>query len=162
MDTLDGIVVSELCKDDGSTLDASEFHSYLTRLMYQRRNKGNPLYNSLVVAGFKGDKAFLGTIDPIATSYTDDFIVTGFGSHLALPIIRSRWVPGMSEAEARTLIEDTLRVCYYRDCRTINKVQLGKVTRDAVVVSEPFELETKWDFQSFVDPKAGAEFGGSW
>mmetsp|Transcript_16277 Transcript_16277/g.56883 ORF Transcript_16277/g.56883 Transcript_16277/m.56883 type:complete len:249 (-) Transcript_16277:35-781(-) len=168
VDMLDDKVVDELCKDDGATLDASEYHSFLTRVMYQRRNKGNPLYNNLIVAGYSGGsgadggKPFLGTIDPIATAYTDDFLVTGFGAHLALPIIRERWTAGMSEAEARTLVEDCLRVCYYRDCRTINKVQLGKVTRDGVVVSEPFELDTEWSFQSFIDPKAGAEFGGSW
>eukprot|EP00180_Rhodochaete_pulchella_P000753 Plantae.Rhodophyta-Rhodochaete_pulchella.ctg15849.p2 GENE.Plantae.Rhodophyta-Rhodochaete_pulchella.ctg15849~~Plantae.Rhodophyta-Rhodochaete_pulchella.ctg15849.p2 ORF type:complete len:228 (-),score=43.02 Plantae.Rhodophyta-Rhodochaete_pulchella.ctg15849:100-717(-) len=162
LEMLDDIVVDELCQDDGAETDASEYHSYLTRVMYKRRNKMNPLYNSLVVAGFKGEKLFLGTIDPIATSYEDDFIVTGFGHHLALPIIRERWTEDMSEAEARTLVEDALRVCYYRDCRTINKIQLGKITKESVVVSDPFEMETKWDFQSFVDPKAGAEFGGSW
>lgn len=162
MDTLEAMVVDEICIDDGTTLNAAEYHSYLTRVMYQRRNKMNPLYNSLIIAGFKGDEAFLGTIDPIATSYTDNFIVTGFGAHLALPIIRKRWTEGMSEAEARTLLEDCMRVCYYRDCRTLNKITLGKITKDAAVVSEPFKLDTKWDYKSFVDPKAGAEFGGSW
>jgi hypothetical protein len=35
--------------------------------------------------------------------------------------------------------------------------QTGKVE-----VSEPYVMETKWDFKSFVKVKAGAENGGSW
>lgn len=161
---LEELVLEEVCIDDGATRDASEFHAYISRVFYNRRNKMNPLWNAVVVAGHKGkDKTpFLGTVDHIGTTYTDDFIVTGFGHHLALPIIRSRWRADLSEAEARTLIEDCMRVCYYRDCRTINKIQLAKVTSAGVAISPPYAMETKWDYKSFVDPKAGAEFGGSW
>ncbi len=57
MDLLGELVVEDHVKDDGAKLGAAEIHSYLTRVMYQRRNKFNPLYNTLVVAGFKDGKA---------------------------------------------------------------------------------------------------------
>ena len=106
----------------------------------------------------------------------------------------------MSEAEARALLEDCLRVLWYRDTRALNKITIAKVSSGVGVrvqqlrrrraglrahppaltlvalptprraqvtaagssVSEPFSLDTKWDYKSFVKPKAGADTGGSW
>jgi hypothetical protein len=39
--------------DDGNSLGPKEIHSYLTRVMYNRRNKFDPLWNSLVLGGVK-------------------------------------------------------------------------------------------------------------
>lgn len=33
----------------------------------------------------------------------------------------------MTEGEARALLEDCLRVLFYRDCRALNRIQIGKV-----------------------------------
>jgi 20S proteasome alpha/beta subunit len=119
LDVLGELVVGDHVRDDGAKLGAPEIHSYLTRVMYQRRNKGDPLYNTLVVAGFKDGKACvldstpqpsaislptsphsspipppprrtLGYIDPIGTAFSDDYIATGYGAHLGLPLIRER------------------------------------------------------------------------
>lgn len=43
-------------------LDTPQVFSYLTRVMYNRRNKFDPLWNSLVVAGYEGGKPFLGQV----------------------------------------------------------------------------------------------------
>ena len=104
----------------------------------------------------------LGTVDHIGTAYTEDFIVTGFGGHMAIPLIRESWKPDMSESDARALVEECMKILYYRDCRTINKITLAKITAEGGIVSEPFTLATKWDFQSFIKAKAGADTGGSW
>lgn len=40
-----------------------------------------------------------------------------------MPIMREEWKADLTEAEARTLLEKCMRVCYYRDCNTINKVR---------------------------------------
>ena len=99
---------------------AGEVWSYLRAVMYQRRNKMNPLWNDVLVAGMGGEdgsEPFLGSVDKIGTAYTDDTLATGFGSYLALPIMRERWRPDLEEGEARALLEDCLRVLFYRDCR---------------------------------------------
>ena len=44
---------NELVADDGCTLRTASIHSYLTRVMYQRRNKFNPLWNACLVGGFR-------------------------------------------------------------------------------------------------------------
>jgi 20S proteasome subunit beta 7 len=80
----------------------------------------------------------------------------------------------MSEAEAEALLKEALAVCYYRDKQSINKFQIAKVTagecegggeggaraRVTVSVSEPFALETTWDYAAFVNPSAHAT--GTW
>ena len=43
--------------------------------------------------------------------------MSGFGAYLAIPLIRERWSPDMEEGEARALLEDCLRVLFYR-CAT--------------------------------------------
>jgi len=159
---LKGMEIDDYCYDDGCTLNSSEVHTYLTRVMYQRRNKFNPLWNHLIIGGFENGAAYLGTVDSIATSYTDDHIATGYGEYLARPLLRAGWRPDMTEGQARHLLEECMRVLYYRDCRTINRIQIAKVTAQGTLVSPPFSLTTKWDYQSFVDPKAGVETGGSW
>lgn len=163
MDFLQRQVVNDVCMDDGSTLDPENIHSLLTRVMYQRRNKGDPLWNSLLVAGVKGESgAFLGYVDSIGTAYHADFIATGFGSHLAMPVLRTHWKPDMTEDEARQLLEISLRTLYYRDCRTLNRITFGRVTAEGPVVDDPVCLDTKWDYKLFVQPKAGGDNDGSW
>ncbi len=68
----------------------------------------------------------------------------------------------MSESEARALLEDCRRVLWYRDTRALNTITIAKITAAGPVVSEPFRLDAKWDFKSFVQPKADADTGGSW
>ena len=49
----------DFCHDDGHTLSPKEIHSYLSRVMYNRRNRMNPYYNQLIVGGFKHGKRFV-------------------------------------------------------------------------------------------------------
>lgn len=124
-------------------MDAAEVHAFLSRLLYQRRSKFNPLWNSIIVASVHDGtpcalrlrlqrsrrsppcrpRSFLGTVDKIGTAFTDDYLATGFGGHMAMPILRDKWRPDLGEGEARALLQDCMRVLFYRDCRTINKVR---------------------------------------
>ena len=78
--------------------------------------------------------------------------------------MRERWRPDLEEGEARALLEDCLRVLFYRDCRAYNRVQIAKVTRDGgVLVSDPYEIDTKGTAPASSSPRAswtGTE-GGS-
>lgn len=50
-------VMEEQLIDDDAKLTAPEIHSYLTRIMYQRRNKMDPFWNTIIVAGVKDGKS---------------------------------------------------------------------------------------------------------
>eukprot|EP00941_MAST-03F_sp_MAST-3F-sp1_P004954 g4954.t1 len=155
--------LEDYCIDDGSGINCEEIHSFVSRVMYQRRNKMDFLWNTVVVAGFDSNKKpFLGCVDKLGAPMTDPYIATGFGAHLALPLIREHWREGMSKDEAKQLLDNCMRVLYYRDCRTMNKIQCATVTENGVEVSEPYVMETKWDYDAFVKPKAGSDTGGSW
>jgi 20S proteasome subunit beta 7 len=56
---LDGLVVDEFTAQDGNTLGPDEIHEYLSQVMYARRSKMNPLWNSLIVGGYKDGKRFV-------------------------------------------------------------------------------------------------------
>jgi 20S proteasome subunit beta 7 len=59
------------------------------------------------------------------TTYQNSTIATGFGAHLAQPILRKA-VEGnedtLTEEEAIKIIDDCMRVLFYRDARSMNKV----------------------------------------
>ncbi len=59
MDVLQEMVLEEHVIDDNAKLSAEEIHSYLTRVMYNRRNKMDPLWNTLIVAGVKDNKVYV-------------------------------------------------------------------------------------------------------
>ncbi|KAK9804889.1 hypothetical protein WJX72_010345 [[Myrmecia] bisecta] len=160
MTLLDELTTDDYCMDDGVVLSPREIYNYMTRVMYNRRNKMDPLWNSLVICGFQDGKPFLGTVGMIGTHYTDEHVATGFGNMLARPLFRERHHPDMSEAEATKLLHDALRVCYYRDKNSINKFQMAKATAEGVTISEPFSLETNWEYKHFRDPTLNAV--GAW
>ncbi len=51
----------------------------------------------------------MGYVDLIGTSFEENFIATGFGAYLGMPLIRERWHADMDEGEARALLEDCIR-----------------------------------------------------
>ena len=53
---LDDLIVEEFTQQDGHKLGPVEIHEYLSQVMYARRSKIDPLWNSLLVGGFKDDK----------------------------------------------------------------------------------------------------------
>jgi 20S proteasome subunit beta 7 len=171
---MDRCTADSLYPDDdggGSNEDcAGEVWSYLRAVMYQRRNKMNPLWNDVVVAGYRQNPdgsttntPFLGIVDKIGTAYEDDVLATGFGAYIALPLMREKYHPNMEEGEARALLEDCLRILFYRDCRALNRVQIAKVTQEGgVLVSEPYELDTYWDYKGYVSNKGEMGTDGGW
>jgi 20S proteasome subunit beta 7 len=162
MEMLESMSQSDINQDDGYTRSPSEIYNYLRAVMYQRRNKFNPLWNQLLVAGFKNNKSFLGYVDLIGTAYEENYICTGYGAYLAIPIIRERWHPEMDEGEARALLEDCLRVLFYRDCRASNRIIIAKATAEGTLISEPYDLQTDWEIATFDDRHTSVSDGSSW
>lgn len=152
MTLLDELTTDDFRDDDGIQLGPKEVYAYLCRVMYNRRNKFDPLWNSLVVGGLQDGQPFLGMVGMIGTHYTDSHVTTGFASQLARPLFRERQSDDMSEEDALKLMYDALRVCYYRDKVSMNKFQVAKVTKAGVSISEPFALDMRWDYKLFAAP----------
>lgn len=138
------------CYDDGHQLSPKAIHQFLARVMYNRRNKVDPLWNRVVVAGFEEEKAVLGMVDLYGTHFESEVIATGFGEYLGLPLLRKAYRPDITVAEATAVVTDIMKVLFYRDARTTDQVQVASVTADGVKITEPFKLETKWDYKAFV------------
>jgi 20S proteasome subunit beta 7 len=56
---LDELITDEFAAADGHTLGPAEVHNYLSELMYARRSKMNPLWNAMLVGGFKDGKRWV-------------------------------------------------------------------------------------------------------
>ncbi|OQS04261.1 proteasome subunit beta [Thraustotheca clavata] len=159
-DHLDQMATDDFNNDDKNQLTAPELFHYLQRVLYHRRNKFDPLWNTLLIAGMDKGEPFLGQVTMIGNAFTGNYLATGFGHHLATPLLRNEWRADLTEEEGRKLLEKCLRVCYYRDCRTMNRFIIGRVNAEGSAISEPYALDTKWDYASFVAPKSGT--GSSW
>ncbi|XP_078437223.1 20S proteasome beta subunit G1 [Wolffia australiana] len=157
---LDELILYDNMWDDGNSLGPKEIHNYLTRVMYNRRNKFNPLWNSLVLGGIKNGHKYLGVVTMLGAHYEDNHVATGFGNHLAVPILRAEWTEEMSFEEAVKLLEKCLLVLLYRDRSSINKFQIAKITEDGATIFPAYSLKTFWGFSAFKNPAKFAE--GSW
>ncbi|KAJ1509954.1 Proteasome subunit beta type-7 [Coelomomyces lativittatus] len=106
--------------------------------------------------------SYLAAVDFRGVTYSGSSVATGFGAHLAQPILRNALnggggggSPGMeegreltlTETEASDLLDQVMRVLYYRDARSLNRIQKAIVSRSlGVVLSKPFSLSTDWQF----------------
>ena len=158
--------IEDRMQDDGLFMGPRDMLTMLARMQYQRRTKLDPLWNNLVVAGWDEDsqKPVLGTSDKIGTLYEDDCVATSMGMHIALPILRAGWRADLDEQGARALVEQCMRVLFYRDTQTLNRIVVAKVSRGAdgkadIKIDAPIVLKTEWKFDSFVRSKADE---GSW
>ncbi|KAL9689035.1 hypothetical protein QQ045_033464 [Rhodiola kirilowii] len=139
---LDDLILNDnMWDDDKNALGPKEVHNYLTRVMYNRSNKFD-IDSSLVLGGVKNGQIYLGTVNMVGVQYVDDHLATGFGNHLARPILRSKWHKGMSFEEAVKLLEECMRVLIHRDCSAINKIQIAQITEEGAKIYPPYSLKT--------------------
>ena len=88
----------------------------------------------------------------IGVHFEDSYVCTGFASQLGLPLIREVHKPDMSEADAIAVMHKALKVCYYRDKDSINKFIMAKVTAEGVSISDPFSVQTEWNYKLMQKP----------
>jgi len=136
-----------------SPLHAKNLHTYLSKVMYKRRSDFNPLWNHILVAGLDGEqKPFLASADLLGTTFASPTLATGFGAHLAQPILR-RTVPDeesvqkVTKEQAVELVKECMKVLFYRDARSMDKYSIAVVTKEGVDLKEDEKLETQsWAF----------------
>jgi len=155
IDLLEKMIDKDFCADDKIQTSPRSIYQYLVRIMYNRRNQFNPLWNTLIVAGFRDGKSFLGYTDLLGSNFEDDNMASGYGAYLAKPILRKFIdekggdVNNITEQEAKDVLEKCMKVLYYRDARSLNKIQMATATAQGLTVSEPYSLTTEWAFKGF-------------
>ena len=111
----------------------------------------------MLVTGFDSDdKPFLASVDLLGTTFTSPSLATGFGAHLAQPLLRKvaddeKDVEGVTRERAEEAIRECMKVLYYRDARSLDRFSIGVVTRKegrvVVEVREDEKLEGQsWAF----------------
>ena len=60
----------------------------------------------------------------IGVHFEDNHVATGFGNHLARPILREEWHENLSFEEGVKILEKCMRVLLYRDRSAVNKLQV--------------------------------------
>jgi 20S proteasome subunit beta 7 len=75
--------------------------------------------------------SFLGYVDLLGTTYDAPTLATGFGAAIATPLMREAYeakagIDGkgelLTQQEAEELMDECMKVLFYRDARSINKV----------------------------------------
>jgi 20S proteasome subunit beta 7 len=153
---VDDLLLQDTLYEDYCTLGPAEVHSWLSRMMYNRRNKFDPLLATVLVVGYNHGAPFCGYVDSVGTSFeAPDCAATGMGAYIGLPLLRKRCAdhPDMSREQAIGVIEEALRLMFYRDCKALNKVQIADVTAAGITVSAPAVLDTEWA-EKTLDPVA--------
>jgi 20S proteasome alpha/beta subunit len=78
---------------------------------------------------------FLSYVDLLGTTYSASTLATGYGAYIAQPLLRKA-VEGkenvLTEDEARKILEDCMRVLFYRDARSLNKVGNSKASWESL------------------------------
>ncbi|XP_070840661.1 proteasome subunit beta type-4 [Chaetodon trifascialis] len=149
---IEQMVIDEELLGDGHSYSPKAVHSWLTRVMYNRRSKMNPLWNTVVIGGFYGGESFLGYVDKLGVAYEAPTVATGFGAYLAQPLMREvvENKVEITKQEARDLVERCLKVLYYRDARSYNRYEIAIVTEEGVEIIGPLSSETNWDIAHMV------------
>jgi 20S proteasome subunit beta 7 len=144
---LNSLDIEEAYGSSGHTLNAQNLHTYLSKVMYKRRSEFNPLWNQLLVAGLDGEgKPFLASADLLGTTFSSPSLATGFGAHLAQPLLRK--VAPDEEAAAKLTLEEaveavkeSMKVLFYRDARSMDKYSIAVVTKDGIDLKQDEQLE---------------------
>lgn len=150
---LESIDIRENYSTHGNMLNAKNLLTYLSKVFYKRRSELNPLWNHVLVAGFDGHgQPFLSSADLLGTTFQAPHLATGFGAHLAVPILRRLFpeekpTEEISKEQAIDALRQCMKVLFYRDARSLDKYSIAVVTKDGVEMKEDEKIEAQsWAF----------------
>ncbi|KAJ5626019.1 hypothetical protein N7510_002328 [Penicillium lagena] len=150
---LESIDIRENYSMHGNMLNAKNLHTYLAKVFYKRRSEFNPLWNHVLVAGFDADdQPFLSSADLLGTTFSAPHLATGFGAHLAVPILRRKFpderdIETISREEAVAALKECLKVLFYRDARSLDKYSIAVITKEGIDLREDEKIEGQsWAF----------------
>ncbi|KAJ2938183.1 hypothetical protein O0L34_g18523 [Tuta absoluta] len=148
-------IIDEQCIGDGLQLKPRSLHCWLTRVLYNKRSKMDPLWSNYVVAGVQDGEPFLGAVDKLGTAYEDGAIATGLGAYMATPLLRNatEGQGPIDEQTARKIVTKCMEVLYYRDARAFQRYQVGVVTAQGVTVTDSVEIQPDWSVAHMIEMK---------
>ncbi|KAF2435107.1 proteasome endopeptidase complex, beta subunit [Tothia fuscella] len=139
--------------DEASQLSANNLHTYLSKVMYKRRTDFNPLWNHILVAGISSEsEPFLASVDLLGTTFSSPSLATGYGAHLAQPIMRKlvpdeEAVKGISKEQAVDVVKECMKVLFYRDARSMDGYSIAVISKEGIEIKENEKLENQsWQF----------------
>merc|ERR1712061_975265 len=115
--------IDEECADDGFNLKPKALHCWLTRVLYNRRSKFDPLWNVILVAGMQDGEPFLGFVNALDKK----------GGKLTYE-------------EAKQTIQQCIRLTYLRDCRAWPNYQIANVHAGGATVEGPLIIDSDWEY----------------
>lgn len=147
--------IDEEIHGGGVTMKPEALHCWLTRVLYNRRSKFDPLWNTIIVGGMQDGKPFMGCVDYIGTAWKENAVATGLGANLAIPIMNNELekiggAENLTLAEAKEILVKCLRVCYLRDCRATNTYHMSVINKDGATVEGPMKVDSSWEIATWV------------
>ncbi|XP_053211901.1 proteasome subunit beta type-4-like [Panonychus citri] len=143
--------IDKEANEEGVHLGPRALHSWLTRVLYNRRNKFDPLWTTWAVGGIDAGKPFLGYVDKLGTAYKDDLVTIGFGTHLAAPVIRKALEEKngkLTRDEAIELVKKCISLLFLRDCSAHNVYEIAVVDKKGAQVLGPYRVDSDWSLIS--------------
>ena len=85
---------------------------------------------SPIIAGIneKTKEVLLGSSNFHGMKNEQDWLITGLGNHYCQVLFANRWHKDISREDAVALIEDCMRVMFFRDKKSHDKIQISTVT----------------------------------
>ena len=108
----------------------------------------------MLVAGLDGEnKPFLSSLDLLGTTYSSPTLATGFGAHIAQPLLRKvadeeSKVEGVTRERAIEAIKECMKVLFYRDARSLDRYSIAVISKEGgIELKEDEQLEGQsWAF----------------
>ncbi|VDP29741.1 unnamed protein product [Schistosoma margrebowiei] len=133
-------------------------HSWITRVLYNRRSRLQPLWNTYLVGGLEANgEPFIGYCSMLGVSFTENYVATGFGAYLAMPILRECLEikaggdpNNITEEDAISTITSAMKQLYFRDCRAFDTYQMAVVNKEGIQISGPLRLKCDWSIAEYV------------
>ena len=154
-------MMQDVCRERelqlGESPGPAEIFTMLQRYMYDMRSEMKPLFSTIVVAGVSprtgnGNKQFIGTVDTVGTHWTGKYAGTGYAQHIAIPLVREyiekHGLPSCRE-DALDLLNRSLRVLFYRDCKSINRWLITDISDQGIHQAKPCTLDTNFSMEGF-------------
>ncbi|CAD5211579.1 unnamed protein product [Bursaphelenchus xylophilus] len=144
--------------DSNIKLTARGLYNYLCSLLYYRRSKMDPLWNTLIVAGMNPEPTydelapFIGVITQRGVAYEAKSVATGMGQMLLNESLEraTRDKGGkLNKEEALDLIRTTVQLGYYHDCCADNEIDLTVVDKEGTHLLKPETFVGDWSLAEY-------------